>query len=81
MDLTIKKKSFHRTNTAEKGFPGDRRPFFFVDGEQFCFRDLLSILPAGHYLDYMKYCLMILPVSSRWSVFLQLKISFLDHDI
>lgn len=34
------------------------------------------LLLAGYYLDYMKYCLMLLPMSARWSVFLQLKIQF-----
>lgn len=34
------------------------------------------ILLAGYYLDYMKYCLMLLPMGARWSVFLQLKIPF-----
>lgn len=34
------------------------------------------VLMAGYYADYVKYCLMLLPVSARWSVFLQLEVSF-----
>lgn len=34
------------------------------------------VLLTGYYLDYIKYCLMILPVSAQWSVFLQLKLPF-----
>lgn len=34
------------------------------------------LLLAGYYADYMKYCLMILPMDAKWSVFLQVRISF-----
>lgn len=34
------------------------------------------VLMVGYYIDYAKYCLMLLPVSAWWSVFLQLKVSF-----
>lgn len=34
------------------------------------------VLLGGYYLDYVKYCLMVLPITPKWSVFLQLKISF-----
>lgn len=44
--------------------------------ERMGFGAAVLILLAGYYLDYMKYCLMLLPMSARWSVFLQLKIQF-----
>lgn len=34
------------------------------------------VLLGGYYLDYIKYCLMAFPISGKWSVFLQLKLSF-----
>lgn len=44
--------------------------------EHMGFGAAVLILLAGYYLDYMKYCLMLLPMNARWSVFLQLKIQF-----
>lgn len=44
--------------------------------ERIGFGAAVLVLLAGYYLDYMKYCLMLLPMSARWSVFLQLKIQF-----
>lgn len=44
--------------------------------EHLGFSAAVLVLLAGYYLDYMKYCLMLLPMSARWSVFLQLKIPF-----
>ena len=34
------------------------------------------ILLLGYYLDYLKYVLMVLPFSARWSSFLQLELPF-----
>lgn len=34
------------------------------------------VVLAGYYLDYIKYCLMLLPLSAKWSVYLQLKLPF-----
>lgn len=44
--------------------------------ERMGFGAAVLVLLAGYYLDYMKYCLMLLPMSARWSVFLQLKLQF-----
>lgn len=34
------------------------------------------VLLGGYYIDYMKYCLMILPITGKVSVFLQFKLPF-----
>lgn len=45
--------------------------------EDMGFPAAVLILLAGYYLDYIKYLLMLLPMSAEWSVFLQLKLPFL----
>lgn len=45
--------------------------------EHMGFSTAVLVLMSGYYLDYMKYCLMLVPMSAKWSVFLQLKLSFL----
>lgn len=36
----------------------------------------VSFILLGYYADYLKYCLMLLPMSTEWSVFLQVKLPF-----
>ena len=44
--------------------------------EYFGYSEAVLILLAGYALDYIRYCLMILPASMQWSVFLHVELPF-----
>lgn len=46
------------------------------DEEYRGFSTAVLVLLGGYYLDYIKYCLMILPMRAEWSVFLQARVPF-----